>query len=115
LERFFCLPGLLIQQPLNVPVVTMDAEQLEKLATLSRLALNDQDRSDLLPALSAILAWADGLHQAPTSGVAPMAHPHDLALRLRADLPEALADRQALMANAPQASQGLFVVPRVVE
>ncbi|MBM3374802.1 MAG: Asp-tRNA(Asn)/Glu-tRNA(Gln) amidotransferase subunit GatC [Betaproteobacteria bacterium] len=93
----------------------MDATELEKLATLSRLALTDQDRNDLLPAVSAILAWADGLHQAPTSGVTPMAHPHDLALRLRDDQPETLPSRDALMANAPQASHGLFVVPRVVE
>jgi aspartyl-tRNA(Asn)/glutamyl-tRNA(Gln) amidotransferase subunit C len=93
----------------------MDALQLEKLALLSRLALTEQDRRDLLPALSAIVAWADGLHEAPTQAVAPMAHPHDLALRLRADTPEPLPSRDALMANAPQTVQGLFVVPRVVE
>lgn len=93
----------------------MDAQQLEKLATLSRLALSEDDKQDLLPALSAIVAWADGLHQAPTEGVTPMAHPHDLALRLRDDQVDSLPERSVLMANAPQAAQGLFVVPRVVE
>lgn len=93
----------------------MDAQQLEKLATLSRLALSEEDKRELLPALSAIVAWADGLHNAPTAGVTPMAHPHDLALRLRADQADPLPERSVLMANAPQAAQGLFVVPRVVE
>lgn len=93
----------------------IDATQLEKLALLSRLALSDQDRAELLPALSAILDWADGLHKAPTEGVLPMAHPHDLDLRCRPDLAEPLPDRGLLMANAPEACKGLFVVPRVVE
>ncbi|MFM1881215.1 MAG: hypothetical protein RLZZ344_1449 [Pseudomonadota bacterium] len=93
----------------------MDVQQLEKLALLSRLALSEEDRRDLLPALSAIVQWADGLHQAPTEGIAPMAHPHDLSLRLREDAAVGLPSREALMANAPETSQGLFVVPRVVE
>ena len=93
----------------------MDVQQLEKLAQLSRLALTDEDRRDLLPALSAIVQWADGLHQAPTEGIAPMAHPHDLSLRLREDQAAALPPRDQLMANAPQSAQGLFVVPRVVD
>lgn len=93
----------------------MDVQQLEKLALLSRLALTEDDRRDLLPALNAIVQWADGLHQAPTEGIAPMAHPHDLSLRLREDQAAAMPPRDQLMANAPQSAQGLFVVPRVVE
>jgi aspartyl/glutamyl-tRNA(Asn/Gln) amidotransferase C subunit len=44
-----------------------------------------------------------------------MAHPHDLALRLREDIAKPLPDREELMQNAPQAAGGLFIVPRVVE
>jgi aspartyl/glutamyl-tRNA(Asn/Gln) amidotransferase C subunit len=44
-----------------------------------------------------------------------MAHPHDVALRLRADEPQALPARELLLANAPEQAEGLFLVPRVVE
>jgi Asp-tRNA(Asn)/Glu-tRNA(Gln) amidotransferase C subunit len=44
-----------------------------------------------------------------------MAHPQDSGLRLREDRTENLPERDALMGNAPQAAEGLFIVPRVVE
>jgi aspartyl/glutamyl-tRNA(Asn/Gln) amidotransferase C subunit len=44
-----------------------------------------------------------------------MAHPHDLPLRLRDDALEAFPEREVLMANAPEAAGGFFLVPRVVE
>ncbi len=90
-------------------------EDLEKLARLSRLAISEKEGQDLLPALEAIVNWVGELSQAPTQGVVPMAHPHELALRLREDTPAALPPREALLRSAPQVAEGLFLVPRVVE
>lgn len=45
----------------------------------------------------------------------PMAHPHDVGLRLREDEALALLPRDQLLANAPAQAGGLFLVPRVIE
>ncbi len=93
----------------------LQAQDLDKLARLARLTISDQERAEVLPALNAVLTWVGELGHAPTDGVAPMAHPHDTGLRLRQDQTETLPDREELMRNAPQTSEGLFIVPRVVE
>lgn len=95
--------------------MNLNAQDLEKLARLARLALSDRERDETLPALQSVLNWVGELSQAPTVGVVPMAHPHDVGLRLRADVAEPLPARDDLMASAPQTADGLFIVPRVVE
>ena len=95
--------------------MNLETKDLEKLARLARLDLSPQDQTAVLTSLDAVLNWVGSLSQAPTQDVEPMAHPHDLALRLRDDLAKPLPDRDALMQNAPQAAGGLFIVPRVVE
>jgi len=101
--------------PLDFFIVNLDAQDLEKLARLARLALSDRERDETLPALQSVLNWVGELSRAPTAGVEPMAHPHDVGLRLRADVAEPLPARDDLMASAPQTAGGLFIVPRVVE
>jgi aspartyl-tRNA(Asn)/glutamyl-tRNA(Gln) amidotransferase subunit C len=95
--------------------VNLAPQDLEKLARLSRLAISEKEGQELLPALGAIVDWVGELSLAPTDGVLPMAHPHDLALRLRDDTPQALPPREALLKSAPLVAEGLFLVPRVVE
>lgn len=95
--------------------MNLGKQDLEKLAQLARLEISEAERGELLPALQSVIDWVGELSAAPTEGVEPMAHPHDLALRLRQDEARALPAREELMKNAPQAAEGLFVVPRVVE
>lgn len=95
--------------------MNLDPQDLEKLARLARLTITEKDQQEVLPALNSVLDWVGDLAKAPTAGIDPMAHPHDLALRLREDSPENLPPRAELMQNAPQQAGGLFIVPRVVE
>ncbi|MFZ9345494.1 MAG: Asp-tRNA(Asn)/Glu-tRNA(Gln) amidotransferase subunit GatC [Burkholderiaceae bacterium] len=93
----------------------LDPKELAKLARLARLAISEDEQRDALPSLVSVLNWVGELSRAPIAGVPPMAHPHDLALRLRDDQAQDLPARDELMKNAPQAAGGLFIVPRVVE
>jgi len=95
--------------------VNLEPKDLKKLARLARLEMSDADQQEVLPALTSIVNWVGELRDAPTEGVAPMAHPHDLTLRLREDVAAAAVSREELMKNAPEAAVGLFTVPRVVE
>ncbi len=99
----------------NLYIVDLQAQDLDKLARLARLTISDEERQQVLPALNAVLTWVGELGDAPTEGVSPMAHPQNSGLRLREDRTENLPERDALMGNAPQAAEGLFIVPRVVE
>jgi len=95
--------------------VNLKPEDLQKLARLARLRIHEDALKNTLPALESVVNWVGELASAPTDGVMPMAHPDDLALRLRSDEAQPLPPRESLMLNAPQASAGLFIVPRVVE
>ena len=95
--------------------MSLSKDQFDKLARLSRLSVAADDHARILPAIDAMVTWADTLQQAPTQGLEPMANPHDMVLRLRQDTPEPLPTRDELMQNAPQAAEGFFLVPRVVE
>lgn len=95
--------------------MNLERKDLEKLARLARLSLPEQQQPAVLSSLNSVIDWVGELSDAPTQGVEPMAHPHDLCLRMREDRAESPPDRAVLMQNAPQQSAGLFLVPRVVE
>lgn len=73
----------------------------------------------MLAQINDFFAIVERMRAVDTSGVEPLAHPLSavmaLPLRLRDDSPVAPDIRDAALANAPVAQDGLFVVPRVVE
>jgi aspartyl-tRNA(Asn)/glutamyl-tRNA(Gln) amidotransferase subunit C len=50
-----------------------------------------------------------------TADVVPMAHPLDMAQRLRPDVVAEADQREAFQAVAPQTDAGLYLVPKVIE
>ena len=95
--------------------MSLAAEDLERLARLARLQFSPEDVTRYRDELNTILTMVDTLKAAETQGVEPMAHPLDMAQRLRADAVTEVDRRDALMQAAPQSEDGLFVVPRVIE
>jgi aspartyl-tRNA(Asn)/glutamyl-tRNA(Gln) amidotransferase subunit C len=57
----------------------------------------------------------DRLQAVDTIGVAPMSHPLDLPQRLREDAVTEPDQRDVLLALAPAAENGLYLVPKVIE
>lgn len=84
-------------------------------AHLARIHLEEEEVNVLSPQFKQILAYVDKLQDLDTTGVPPTAHPHEVAMPLRADLVTNGDRREALLANAPQVENGLFVVPKVIE
>jgi aspartyl-tRNA(Asn)/glutamyl-tRNA(Gln) amidotransferase subunit C len=62
-----------------------------------------------------VLQLVDQLQAVNTEGVAPMAHPLDEAQVLRADAVTEPNRREAFLALAPLAEDGLYLVPKVIE
>lgn len=99
--------------------MSLNAEQLAKIATLSRLKLDENQIESLQGPINNIMNLADTLSQQNTDGVEPLAHPismiQEVALALRADEVTESDDRINNMANAPASQNGLFLVPKVID
>ena len=93
----------------------LQIENIEHLARLARLSLSEAEVVEAQADLSGIIAMVDAMQAVDTSDVKPMANPLDATQRLRADVVSEEVDRQAFQQNAPDADQGYYLVPRVVE
>lgn len=95
--------------------MTLNAEDLHKVAHLARLRIDPQATETYTQALSSILALVNEMQTIPTEGVVPMAHPMDATQRLRIDEVTETNQREQLQQAAPATERGLYLVPRVVE
>ncbi len=96
--------------------MSLSRADIENIARLARLELTEAEIPVYVDSLSKIFAFVGELDQAPTSGVAPMAHPlPGLAQRLRADAVSEANRRETYQHNAPQIEAGLYLVPKVIE
>jgi aspartyl-tRNA(Asn)/glutamyl-tRNA(Gln) amidotransferase subunit C len=95
--------------------MALDQDTVRKLAHLARLDLADDELVHLAGELSSIMAFVEQLSSVDTSGVAPMTSVAHMALPRR---PDAVTDGnypEKILANAPDAMDGFFLVPKVVE
>ncbi|MFQ5546662.1 MAG: Asp-tRNA(Asn)/Glu-tRNA(Gln) amidotransferase subunit GatC [Woeseia sp.] len=95
--------------------MSLSKEQVQQIATLARLQLQDAEFGDVVEKLSNIVEFVDQLQQAPTDDVLPMAHPLDQAQRLRPDVIDEDNERDAIQENAPAVADGFYLVPKVIE
>lgn len=95
--------------------MSLDRSDVEKIAHLARLQINDADIPEYQSNLSNILALVDQMQQTDTTNFEPMANPLDAVQRLRTDQVTETDQRDALQANAPATEDGLFLVPKVIE
>jgi aspartyl-tRNA(Asn)/glutamyl-tRNA(Gln) amidotransferase subunit C len=99
--------------------MSLTLADIDRLAQLARLELSSSEREHMLTDLNAFFAVVEQMRAVDTAGVAPLAHPlatvQDVPLRLRDDVVTAGDIRDAALRNAPDAQDGLFLVPKVVE
>lgn len=95
--------------------MALTEEDVARIAHLARIDISVADRREILAQLNDILTMIAKMQKIDTRGVAPMAHPLGGCQRLRDDRATDADARAANMSNAPQAQDGLFLVPRVVE
>lgn len=95
--------------------MSIERQEIEKLATLARIAIDDSTKNEVSQRLSSVLALVDQLQAADTSGVNAMSHPMQAVQRLREDEVTELNQREALQTVAPDTENGLFLVPKVIE
>jgi len=95
--------------------MAIDAATVKKVARLARIRVAEERLAPLAAELSGILAWIEQLDEVDTEGVAPMASTEAVTLPMRDDVVTDGGDPAVVLANAPRAERGFFVVPKVVE
>ncbi|MHB0774392.1 Asp-tRNA(Asn)/Glu-tRNA(Gln) amidotransferase subunit GatC [Halomonas sp. WWR20] len=95
--------------------MALEHADVTRAAHLARMGLGDDEAAGYVDDLTRILEMVDRLQAVDTQGVAPLAHPLDMTQRLRADEVTEVNRREHYQAHAPAVSDGLYLVPRVVE
>jgi len=95
--------------------MSLQKEDVEKIAHLARLAIDEADIPDYARNLSNILELVEHMDAVDTDAVTPMAHPLDMPQRLRDDVVSEENQRERFQQIAPQVENGLYLVPQVIE
>jgi aspartyl-tRNA(Asn)/glutamyl-tRNA(Gln) amidotransferase subunit C len=95
--------------------MSLDKATVAKIAHLARIKVPEADQEHLAGELSNILHFVEQLDEVDTQGVAPMTSVVAQQLRRRADQVTDGNYRDKVLANAPEATEGFFTVPKVVE
>ena len=90
-------------------------KDVEYVANLSRLELNDADKDGFVSNLQEILSYIDKLNELDTSDVEPTAHVLPLKNVKRNDEIKPSLSNEAALKSAPETSDGFFLVPPVIE
>ncbi|MBM2575357.1 Asp-tRNA(Asn)/Glu-tRNA(Gln) amidotransferase subunit GatC [Jannaschia sp. Os4] len=95
--------------------MSIDTETARRVAHLARIRVEE----DRLPALAgefnAILGFIEQLQEVDVDGVEPMTSVTPQRLKRREDVVTDGNQPEAVLANAPDAREGFFAVPKVVE
>ena len=95
--------------------MSVDTETVRRVARLARIALNEAELEPLAGELNSILGWVEQLGEVDVDGVEPLTSVTPMALRQRDD-EVTDGDRQGdVLSNAPDAREGYYADPKVVE
>ena len=95
--------------------MALTLHDVEKIAKLSRLSLTEAEKAQNLQQLNDVFALVEKMQSVDTEGVEPMAHPHEVALRLRADAVTERDHAVEYQAVAPEVRNRLYIVPHGIE
>jgi aspartyl-tRNA(Asn)/glutamyl-tRNA(Gln) amidotransferase subunit C len=95
--------------------MSLDKSEVEKIAWLARLAIDEQDIPNYSDELSNILGLVERMNSVDTDGISPIAHPLELSARLRADEVTEKDQRDHFQKDAPLTDAGCYLVPKVIE
>ena len=95
--------------------MSIDIDTARRVAKLARIAVQEADLPGLASQLSGILGFMEQLNEVDVEGVEPMVSVTPMRLKRRADVVTDGNIQARILANAPDAREGFFAVPKVVE
>jgi aspartyl-tRNA(Asn)/glutamyl-tRNA(Gln) amidotransferase subunit C len=99
--------------------MTLQVEDIDRIAHLARLALQPSEAAQMQTDLNAFFSIVEQMQAVDTKGVEPLYTPlsaiENVQLRLRSDAVTETNQREANQRSAPAVEVGLFLVPKVIE
>lgn len=95
--------------------MSIDIETARRVAKLARIAVPEADLPALAGELSGILSFMEQLNEVNVEGIEPMVSVTPMRLKKRQDGVTDGGMPEKVLKNAPEAREGFFAVPKVVE
>ena len=89
-------------------------ETIEYVGILAKLELSESEKEDAKKDMASMLDYIDKLGELDTTGVEPMSHVFPVNNVMREDVTNGDGSKDTL-ANAPEANEYGFIVPKTVE
>ena len=95
--------------------MSIDTETARRVAKLARIKVEEADLPALAQDFNRILGFVEQLNEVDVEGVEPMTSVTPMRLKRRVDAVTDGDQQDKVLANAPDAREGFFAVPKVVE
>ncbi len=95
--------------------MAIDVDTARRVAKLARIRVDESDLPALADELNGIVRFMEQLNEVDVSGIEPMTSVTPMRLKRRADVVTDGNIQAQVLANAPDAREGFFAVPKVVE
>ena len=89
--------------------------EVEHVARLARLALQEDELDTMTGQMDAILGYVEKLNELDTDGIEPTAHAVPMENAFRADTVTGSIGIERALQNAPERDGSCFKVPKVIE
>ncbi|MBQ3786227.1 MAG: Asp-tRNA(Asn)/Glu-tRNA(Gln) amidotransferase subunit GatC [Lachnospiraceae bacterium] len=87
-------------------------ETIEYVGILAKLSLSDEEKENAKKDMGAMLDYIDKLSELDTDNVEPMSHVFDVSNVFREDEVVDAGMREALLSNAPEVKDDMYMVPK---
>ncbi len=95
--------------------MSIDKDTAAHVARLARIRVEEEDLPALASEFNRILGFIEQLNEVDVEGVEPMVSVTPMRLKRRADVVTDGNMQEKILSNAPDAREGFFAVPKVVE
>lgn len=95
--------------------MSIDTETAARVAKLARIAVDEEHLPALAQEFNTILGFIEQLNEVDVEGVEPMVSVTPMRLKRRNDQVTDGNQQAKVLSNAPDAREGFFAVPKVVE
>lgn len=93
----------------------IDENQIIKTAKLARLELTEAEREEFSKQLNDIIEYVEKINELDTSEVKAADHVMEVSNVFRDDAVKKSIGREGIAQNAPEFTDGFFVVPKIIE
>ena len=89
--------------------------EIDRLALLARLDLSEEEKKLFSKQLGSVIDYIDKLNELDTADVEPTAHVLPVKNVFREDETRPSLDRDKALQNAPDARDGFYKVPKIID